>query len=362
MKNSSPSLLNDLEKIKSLDASGMEALLRNFSGQIENAIRIGESFQIPRTLRASFDKILFVGMGGSAIGGDVLRSLMGRDSPVPITVSRHYELPRFVDARTLSIFSSYSGNTEETLAAFHEARKRGVKGLIITSGGELGKLSGKTETPWIRIPSGFPPRLALGYSVFPLLKLMAQLKLGKWDGAGVKETVALLRSLAVEYGIAAPEKSNPAKQAASSLAETLVVVYASTGLLECAALRFRNQIEENAKALASHHLFPELNHNEILGWKFPKKVLARSAVVFLKDAGDHARNLLRMKITKEVIEKSGVPVLELASQGKSPLVRLFSTIYLGDWISYYLAILYGVDPTPVKVIEFLKGELAKTKG
>ena len=362
MKSPAASLLNDTEKIKSLDASGMEALLKNFSGQIENAIKIGESFTLPRALRAPFDKVLFVGMGGSAIGGDVLRSLLGVESAVPITVLRHYELPRFVDNKTLCIFSSYSGNTEETLAAFGEARKRGFQSLIMTTGGELGKLSERTQTPWVRIPSGFPPRLALGYSVFPLLALFAKLKLCEWDSAGVKETVALIKSLAVKYGIAGPENNNPAKQAAASLAGTLVVVYASTGLLECAALRFRNQIEENAKALASHHLFPELDHNEILGWQFPKEILARSAVVFLKDAGDHARNLLRMKITQGVIEKAGVPVLELTSQGRSPLARLFSTIYLGDWISYYLALLYGVDPTPVKVIEFFKKQLAKVPG
>lgn len=353
--------LDRLSEMRKLDTLGMAKLLKNFSKQVQDGIRIGESFKTPRTLGASIDKIVFAGLGGSAIGGDVIRSL-ACEIPVPMVVSRHYDLPFFAGKKTLGIFSSYSGNTEETLSAFRQGVKGGVKSVVITSGGELAELAQRSSVPWIRIPKGLPPRSALGYSVFPLLKLFADLKLWKWDNRGIAETVSLLAELSQKkFAPEIPFSSNPAKQLAKTLAGKFVVIYAGTELLDSAALRFRNQIEENAKAMASHHLLPEMNHNEILGWQFPEKVIPQCACVFLRDAGDHPRIQLRIKITKELIAKRGVPVLEIHSEGKSRLARLFSAIHLGDWVSFYLAILYKMDPTPVSIIEYLKGELVKTK-
>lgn len=358
MKKAFHSLLDDPRQIRALDTFGMEALLRNFAGQVEEARRIGASFRPPPLLHHSFDKIVFVGMGGSAIGGDILRSLLAESSSIPFTVCRHYRLPSFVDSKTLCIFSSYSGNTEETLSAFQEALKMKLKGLVLTSGGELAKWSERKAVPSIQIPTGFPPRLALGYAVFPLLHLFSELKLWKFNSRTIAETQGILRSLAEEYGLQNPTQRNLAKRSAQTLFGRLVVVYAGTGLLDSAALRFRNQVEENAKALASHHLLPEMNHNEILGWKFPREIISRSVAVFFRDAGDHPRIRRRMEITRRIIQESGARVLELHSHGKTSLARLFSIIYLGDWISFYLALLYGEDPTPVQVIEFLKKELA----
>lgn len=345
-----------------LDRFGMASLLENFPRQIEEAVRIGEEFQVPRSLGGDLRKIVFVGMGGSAIGGDVIRSLLAKESNVPIWVSRHYELPPFVDSKTLCVFSSYSGNTEETLAALGEGLKRPVKKVIITSGGELGRLARRHSIPWIEIPKGLPPRAALGYSVFPILKLFSRLKLCRWDSRGVEETISLLGRLAREkYGPAVSPQKNPARRLARILSGRFVAIYSGTELLDSAALRFRNQIEENAKAIASHHLLPEMDHNEILGWQFPAAIVRRSASLFLTDREDHARIQLRVKITKDLIRRQGVPVEEIPSQGKSRLARLFSVIFLGDWVSYYLALLYRIDPTPVAVIESLKKRLASVK-
>ena len=340
----------------------MVDLLNHFPRQIEDAIQIGKSFQPPRSFRGPFDKIVFVGMGGSAIGGDVIRSLVASESPRPIWVSRHYDLAPFVDSKTLCIFSSYSGNTEETLSAFRQGIKKGLKSLVITSGGELARLSAKSSIPWIEIPKGFPPRAALGYSVFPILQLLAKIKLVKWDARAVEETISLLDSLAKKkYGLGIPDQKNPAKQLAHILLNRWVVIYAGTELLDSAALRFRNQIEENAKAMASHHLLAEMNHNEILGWQFPASLIPKTACVFLRDAKDHPRIQLRMDFTKNLIEKErGAQTEEIHSMGKSRLARLFSTLYFGDWVSYYLALLYQIDPTPVVVIEALKKHLART--
>ena len=354
-------LLDRTERLKILDPSGMAGLLRNFSKQVEEALQIGESFQVPKSLKGSFDKILFVGMGGSAIGGDVIRSLNASDNAVPIWVSRHYDLPPFVDSKTLCIFSSYSGNTEETLSAFHQGLKRRLKSVVITSGGELARSAGKSSIPWIEIPKGLPPRGALGYSVFPILKLLAKLRLVKWDSHAVLETISLLESAGrKKYAPEVPSRSNPAKRLAEILWGRWTVIYAGTELLDSAALRFRNQIEENAKAMASHHLIPEMNHNEILGWQFPAQLISKSACVFLRDSEDHPRIQLRMKITKHLIsEQCSVPMEEIHSEGKSRLARLFSVIFLGDWVSFYLALLYRVDPTPVAIIESLKKQLAQ---
>jgi len=360
----STSLLDRPDRIHKLDPSGMAELLRDFPSQVEDAIRIGEDFRPPRSLlQGSIEKVIFTGLGGSAIGGDVIRSLTALDCPVPIWVSRHYKLPPFADSRTLCIFSSYSGNTEETLSAFREGIRRKLKALVITSGGELACMCGRASIPWIELPKGFPPRLALGYSVFPILKLFSRLGLWKWEGRAVEETLSILSSLArKKYSSEVPFRINPAKKLAQSLAGRWVVIYAGTELLDSAALRFRNQIEENAKAMASHHLLPEMNHNEILGWRFPANLLPRCACVFLRDRGDHSRIQLRMKITKNwIAKKRGVFMSEFHSSGKSRLARLFSVIHLGDWASYYLALLYRIDPTPVAVIESLKKQLARVK-
>lgn len=357
------SFLDRPDKIQALDPSGMADLLRDFPRQIEDAIQIGKAFQVPRSFQGTIEKIVFVGMGGSAIGGDVIRSLVSSEASTPIWVWRHYLLPPFVDQKTLCIFSSYSGNTEETISAFQEARKRRLRTLVITSGGELARLSAASSIPWIEIPKGYPPRSALGYSVFPLLKVLADLKLTKWEPRALEETVSLLGALErKKYAPEIPFRSNPAKRLAQTLWDRWVVIYAGTELLDSAALRFRNQIEENAKAMASHHLLPEMNHNEILGWQFPAKLIPKCACVFLKDKEDHRRIQLRMQITKELVAaKRGVRVEEIRSQGKSRLARLFSVISLGDWVSFYLALLYRIDPTPVAVIESLKKRLAKAR-
>ncbi len=340
----------------------MASLLENFPRQIEEAVRIGAEFRVPRSLAGDIQKIVFVGMGGSAIGGDVIRSLLAKESAIPIWVWRHYELPPFVDSKTLCVFSSYSGNTEETLTSLGQGLKRRLQKVIITSGGELGRLARKHSIPWIKIPEGLPPRAALGYSVFPILNLFSRLKVCRWDSRGVEETISLLGRLARgKYGPGILLRKNPARRLAQIFSGRFVAIYAGTELLDSAALRFRNQIEENAKAIASHHLLPEMDHNEILGWRFPAAIVHRSAALFLGDAEDHRRIQLRMKITKDLLRKQGVRVEEIASRGKSRLARLFSVISFGDWVSYYLALLYRIDPTPVAVIESLKRRLASLK-
>ncbi|MBI4367840.1 MAG: bifunctional phosphoglucose/phosphomannose isomerase, partial [Candidatus Omnitrophica bacterium] len=255
----------------------------------------------------------------------------------------------------------YSGNTEETLSSFREGMKRGARILAITSGGELAQLAKANSFPLIQIPGGFSPRAALGYSVVPLLIALSKMGFKEaYRPDELKEACEVLRRLSeTQYAPEVPFGKNFAKQAASLCFQKYPIVYAGTDYFDVVALRWRGQIEENSKALASHHVLPEMNHNELVGWQYPKALLKETVVFFLRDPSDHKRVQTRMNLTREVVKRYAGKVLEIQSQGKGLLARMFSLVHLGDWISFYLAVLYRTDPTPVEVIQHLKSELAK---
>ena len=343
--------------MRKYDPSDMLGLILNFPDQIEEAVAIGEGIQTdphPEGLQ----HLVICGMGGSAIGGDLLRTYLSREISLPILVNRHYTLPRFVGPNSLVIVSSYSGNTEEALASFQEARVRKAHVVCLTSGGRLKGWAREEGFPVIQIPGGYPPRAALGFSFFPVLILLIKTGLVKRRSQDFQEVITLLRKKSRLYH---PDKNegNLAKQLAGELKGRFALIYASPPT-EAVAMRWKGQFSENSKLLAGVNLFPELNHNEIVG--FRPKPAGPIRVIFLKDSGDHSRIKARMDITKAIIEESGARVLEVHSEGKSLLARLFSLIYLGDFVSLYLAVLNKVDPTPVKNIDFLKSELAKIPG
>ena len=339
------------------DRSDMRKLLVGFPDQVEHAVRIGKAAKIP--YRASgIDAVVLTGLGGSAIGGDVLRSYLAEDLRVPFLVNRNYVLPAFVGPRTLVIVASYSGATEETIAAHQDANRRKAKVLCISSNGETARIAASRKQPLITIPKGFPPRTALGYSFFPPLIALAKTGLIRSREADIRETVKLLRQLATVYG-SLTRKDNAALDIARRLYNRLPVVYSATDRFDVVNTRWRGQLAENSKVLAFGHVLPEMNHNELVGWKALKRHMEEMAVVFLRDAGDHERVKLRMGITKSIVGEYAGKVIEVESRGDSALARMFSLLYLGDWVSYYLALMNGVDPTPVRVIDYLKRELSK---
>jgi glucose/mannose-6-phosphate isomerase len=344
------------EEIYAVDRSNMHGLLRLFPDQVREAIAIGKSAPLrlqPRGIRS----IVLCGLGGSAIGGDLLRSYLAGELAVPFTVNRAYTLPSFVGRDTLVIISSYSGNTEETVAAHREARKRRARLLCISSGGTVASLAKKHRTPLITIPGGLPPRAALGYSFFPLLIALGRLGLIAGKQRDIAETAALLRDKAELYGI--PDSSaNPALRIAEMLRGRIGVVYTSTEHFDAVGTRWRGQIAENGKSLCFGHVIPEMNHNELVGWRALEEQMRTMQVLFLRDRGDHPRIAMRMDITREVLARHTGNILEVWSEGRSLLARMFSLVVLGDWVSYYLAILHGQDPTPVEVIDELKTRLA----
>lgn len=338
------------------DRSDMRALLAGFPQQAADAVRIGrEAALVPLKTRPT--AVVVSGLGGSAIGGDLLRSYLADVLDVPFLVNRHYTLPRFTGPSTLVVASSYSGGTEETLASYQEAMKRKAQVICFTSGGELAALARKNRQTLVTLPKGYPPRAALGYSFFPMLTVLARYRLIPSQDAAVRETIALLRKLSVRYRLTG--QKNRALELARQLYNKVPVIYSSADRFDAVNLRWRGQIAENAKTLAFGHVFPEMNHNELVGWKVLRRMMEEMAVVYLRDREDHPRVKLRMEIARDIIGEYAARVIDVQSEGKSRLARTFSLVHLGDWTSFYLAMLYGVDPTPVNVIDYLKRRLER---
>ncbi len=343
--------------IAQVDKSNMRRLLVEFPGQVEDAVRIGRKSPAPYA-SGSINNIVVTGLGGSAIGGDLLRSYLQEELHIPFFVNRHYFLPAFVDKNSLVVVSSYSGNTEETIASHKDATKRDAKVLCISSNGETERLAKKYHQPLITIPKGLPPRAALGYSFFPVLVALTKMKLIKTRDKDIRETVSLLKEKSKLY--ASPDsKKNKAFKLAQKLYGKVPIVYSAADKFDIVNLRWRGQFAENAKVLAFGHVLPEMNHNELVGWKVLKRQMSNMVTIFLRDESDYDRVQRRMKITMEIVGEYANDVVEMHSEGTSLMARMFSLIHLGDWTSYYLAILNGIDPTPVRVIDYLKNELAK---
>lgn len=352
-------LLDDLTVHQRLDPQGMLGQLKGLPHQCREAWEKALKFRLPPEYR-KVDKVVILGMGGSAIGGDLLRSLAHRLKTPLIFVVRDYGLPPFVDESTLVIASSYSGNTEETLSAFSQALETKSHKLALTTGGRLGEVARKAGVPLFTIEHVSPPRAALGYSLMPLIAFFHQLGFFKDISADVLEMLTTLQDLLTKWNETVPTSANPAKQLATSLHGKIAVIYGA-GILSEVARRWKTQINENSKAWAFFEVLPELNHNAVVGYEMPRELAADMFVVLLRSSHLHPRTLLRYNITSELLKQSSVPHQIVDAPGKSELAQVMGTVYLGDWVSYYLALLYGVDPTPVKVIDYLKNRLSETK-
>jgi glucose/mannose-6-phosphate isomerase len=324
--------------------------------------QFSEMLKLPITLPGRYKKdyrnILISGLGGSAIGGDILRSYALAQSPIPLLVNRDYLLPAFVNGQTLVLAVSYSGNTEETVSAYHEAKQRGADIIVISSGGRLSALAQEDGFLVVEVPGGMSPRAASGYLFCPLALILEQMGLLSGVSRDIQETVQVLSALRAEINPAVDDDSNPARQLAREMKDHIPVIWGSSGHSEIAALRWKAQINENAKAPAYYNTFPELNHNELVGFEEPKELLARLLIIILRDPADHEQVKKRMQISQQIIREQVAQVIEVETRGQSWLARLYSLIYLGDYASFYLALEYGINPTPVKVIDYLKAALS----
>jgi len=302
--------------------------------------------------------LVICGMGGSAIGGQLLCDLIAEDSKTSVHVERGYTLPAFVGKNTPVVCVSHSGNTEEVLGCFDDGLERGSPLAVITSGGILMERAEKAGIPLLRIPGGIPPRAALGYLFTPLLKLASC-----WGfceiadeefGSVLRKTRKLLAACTLEADLA----GNTPMQLAKRLYGKIPLVYSGNGLLAGAAYRWKCQFNENSKSMAFVNNFPELGHNEIMGWDSPEKILQEIFLVMLTDIDDHPQVGKRMDVTYDMLEPLAGGAIKINSVGgpgfAGRLARMMSIVALGDLTSIYLAVESGKDPTPIGKIEEIK--------
>ena len=342
--------------IKLYDNSNMFDVLTDFSAQIKEACDIGNSIKLENDYKL-VKNIIICGMGGSAIGGDLLRSLIKFEIKIPVYVNRNYRLPAFAGKDSLVIASSYSGNTEETLSAYREAAEKGCRIVCISSGGKLSLLAQNENRLLITVPKGYQPRCALAYSFFPLIILFSKMGLIQNKSGETEAIKARMKMRSEKYSV--PDTLNDAYNTALHIQGKIPVIYSSTDLLDIANLRMRGQINENAKSLAYGNLLPEMNHNEIVGWQNNESLLKEFIVVSLSDKDDLPQIKKRREITLEMLKPYAGMILEIEGEGESLMERIFDVIYLGDWVSFYLAIMYKTDPTPVEKINYLKSKLTE---
>lgn len=350
--------LDDLQTIVRLDSDNMRERISELPRQCRDAWDQTRELTLPPGYGA-VDHLVIVGMGGSAIGGALLQDLVSDQCNVSITLVRGYALPSFAqDANTLVIACSYSGNTEETLSCFNQALESDTRSMAITTGGKLSHLAREAGVPVVKFDYRSQPRAALGYSFILLLGAVHRLGLIPDYGDAVEEAAAAMEAWQEDIRLETPAASNAAKQLASHIQEQLPVVYAA-GFLAATANRWKTQFNENAKSWAFFELLPELNHNAVVGFSIPGIVRDEGLVVLLRSALDRKRIQERWDVTGELLARQGVTAREVWGRGESKLAQMLSLIHFGDYVSFYLAMLNQVDPTPVDNIAFLKRRLAE---
>ncbi|NOT75349.1 MAG: bifunctional phosphoglucose/phosphomannose isomerase [Cyclobacteriaceae bacterium] len=331
----------------------MKKNLEGFTRQLSDALRIGNSVDLVRQ-GSDIRNVLIVGMGASGIAANLVESLTFGRVPIPITVCKGYEIPQFVSPHTLFIACSYGGNTEETLEAMQKAMLKRAHIICITAGGKMMDIVKEHNLLYIRIPGNYnSPRVTVSYMIVFLLTALYHTNL--IGAAFIRETENAMEHL---------DRSEKAIQAeaeliAKKLKGKLPFIYCD-GRLQAMAARFQQQLNENAKQIVHYNTFPEMNHNELVGWRFPENILQQAQVIYLHSDHDHVRVDKRLDICRQIFEKRSHHIIDIVAEGASLLEQYFYLIHLTDWISYFLAKENKVDPDPIEEIDFLKAELDRS--
>lgn len=327
----------------------MDQLIMRFPEQLAESLQIGEAAVI-NPHDKEINKVYVAGLGGSGIGADFVTEFVSAKCPIPYNVGKGYDIPAYVDENTLAICSSYSGNTEETLNAFQQMLDRGCKIVIVSSGGKLIEEAKNRSFDYIKVPDNWPsPRACLGYSIIQQLFILNKLGfITDRFKTEIKSSIDLLK-----FDVDDIKKA--AQSVADRIYDKIPVIY-TTDRMESVAVRLRQQINENSKMLCWHHVIPEMNHNELVGWTEAHPELA---VIYLRNNDDYKRNQTRIKINQEIISKYCPTIIDIYSKGNSLIERSFYLVHLGDWISWYLSVHKKADAIEVNVINYLKSELAK---
>ena len=352
--------LDDLVRFKQLDTLNMLGEIDNLPDQLGYAYQLGLKHQLPDW--KDFKQVVIAGMGGSAIGADLLASYCASLSPIPVSVQRDYGLPLFArGAETLVICSSHSGNTEETLEAFDAARKAGCRIIVVSTGGELQKRAQENNIPVWTFEHVGQPRAAVGFSFGLLLAMFQRLGFIPDQKESVDETLAAMKRSQQHLKADVPASKNPAKRYAGQLMGRWTTIMGS-GLLSTVARRWKGQLNEVAKAGANFEFLPEANHNTLAGTINPQETLnAHTMTLFLRAPSDHPRNRLRSDLTRKAFMLEGLNTDHVDARGDSPLAHMWTLILFGDYMSYYLAMGYGVNPTPIQALVDFKQAMAEAK-
>ncbi|MCO5232703.1 MAG: bifunctional phosphoglucose/phosphomannose isomerase [Chitinophagales bacterium] len=326
----------------------MDELIGGFTQQIKRAVAIGDNAKLKKP-KAPIRNILLTGLGGSGIGGTIISNILRDDLKVPVVINKSYHIPNFVNENTLVIATSYSGNTEETMSALMQAFQRDAHLICVTSGGLVKEFASIHNIDFIEIDGGMPPRACFALSFIQLLYIFNQMNLVE-DGFKLSLANTIQRLESEEEEI-----KNYAKKIAEKLFGTIPAIYSDSNY-EGVAIRFRQQINENSKMLCWHHVIPEMNHNELVGWRQNNNDIS---VVFLRNNNDYERVQERIEFTKGVIKNYTSRIYEIYSKGDTDIERSLYLIHVCDWISYYLSELNEVDAIEIEVINSLKNKLAE---
>lgn len=348
--------LDDLSRFNKLDRQDMLGAIDGLPAQLESAWALGG--RLPLGEISGVKQIVIAGMGGSAIGADLLAAYAAPMSVVPITVWRNYDLPAYASGeQTLVIASSHSGNTEETLSAFEAAWESGAQLLAVTTGGELARRAEAISIPVWHFDHSGQPRAAVGFSFGLLLGLVSRLGLIPDPIEEFEEALQSMRSQQMQLAAGVPVVDNPAKRMAGQLMGRWPTILGA-GLLAPVARRWRGQISELAKAVAQFEELPEADHNMVAGVEHPEALFAQTMLVFLKGSAQHDRNKLRVDHTHQLMMLEGFNTDIIQAAGDSRLAQQWTSLHFGDYTAFYLAMAYGVDPTPVEALEELKRRLS----
>ncbi len=351
--------LDNQDRIKEVDKNGMLGIEENFYNQLLDAKEIAGRTDLEKIKGKNFRGIAILGMGGSGFSGDIIKALVKDEINIPVEIVKGYNLPSFIKNDWLAVSISYSGNTEETISATNKALERGCEALIVCSGGKLEGIALSNDKPIIKIPVGIQPRGAIGYLFFPAYLALGELDVVKIHPRDVEEALGLIKEKAGLYNREVSSENNPAKELALKVSDYLPIVYGTEGLLTTIAYRLKCEFNENSKTPAWWNEFPELNHNETVGWQRLKETTGKFILLVFRDREETVRIKTRIEVTLGLIRENVGEIVEIPVEGKSRLAKALSAMYLGDITTVYLAILNGIDPGPVEKIDSLKSELAK---
>jgi glucose/mannose-6-phosphate isomerase len=348
--------LDDTNRFSELDPGHMLGEIDGLPDQLECAWTLGQRFPLGEV--SGVRQVILAGMGGSAIGADLLAAYAILMAPVPITIWRNYDLPAFAAGEgTLVVVSSHSGNTEESLSALEAARECGAQVIAMTTGGRLAGLAKDMGAPVWQFEHQGQPRAAVGYTFGLLLSLFARLGLIPDPEHEFNETLVVLREQQAQLRADVPVAKNPAKRMAGQCMGRWPTIIGAD-IFEPVARRWRTQIAELAKAIAQFEALPEADHNMVAGVLNPEALFGSTMAIFLRGTSGHPRNLLRVDVTRQVLMVEGFNTDVIKAAGESRMAQQWSVLHFGDYSAYYLAMAYEVDPTPVAAIEDLKHRLA----